>query len=413
MKDNIILEKLLLENVGPFKKLELEFHKQLTVLIGNNGTGKSTIINTVASLWTIDYFISAIVNKWLSRTHFGTTNSNIQMTVKDSMNQPEISYEWPLESEGTLKSDSLFRTIDYKYPLIGMGSYRKFQKANLHGPTREDTVNKNDLLKKFSQRYHQEIDSSIQEWVVNRYFFSREEWGGKYKRELEFFTHQFNDLITEDFPVRFKTVSPLMDPVFETATGDTPFYQLSSGIQSICYMFYEIISGLSQYYPESENVFLEKGLVLIDEIEIHLHPEWQKVITSGLTKMFPNCQFIVTTHSPIILSHSQKDEEIIQLTIENGEIKSEYIDSVYGWKAEDIYRDIMGLESTRVGEVEREIDELEELLVEELDNGALDEVKSQRLNELSNKLNKILPEGDPIVALKKLSSLRKATGKKK
>lgn len=69
------------------------------------------------------------------------------------------------------------------------------------------------------------------------------------------------------------------------------------------------------------------GIVLIDEIELHLHPEWQRKIVSSLRKTFPNIQFIITTHSPQVLGEI-KDMDIFKLIIEDGLVKAQRIQSV-------------------------------------------------------------------------------------
>ncbi len=82
--------------------------------------------------------------------------------------------------------------------------------------------------------------------------------------------------------------------------------ELSDGYRSILSMTFELIRQILRVYPESE-VFdarneriIVPGVVMIDEIDAHLHPTWQRKIGFWLTRHFPNIQFIVTTHSPLI-----------------------------------------------------------------------------------------------------------------
>ena len=74
------------------------------------------------------------------------------------------------------------------------------------------------------------------------------------------------------------------------------------------------------------------GIVLIDELDMHLHPKWQWNVIKALEETFPNIQFIVATHSPIIIS-SCKNENLI-LIKGNQEIK--YLPNAYGYSVEDV-----------------------------------------------------------------------------
>ncbi len=105
--------------------------------------------------------------------------------------------------------------------------------------------------------------------------------------------------------------------------------QLSDGEKGVIAMIGDIARRLAISNPESENALNGYGVVLIDEIELHLHPSWQHMIIPGLEKIFPNVQFIVTTHSPQIISHVNR-ESVIILEQEEGKIIATYPDEAYG-----------------------------------------------------------------------------------
>lgn len=92
---------------------------------------------------------------------------------------------------------------------------------------------------------------------------------------------------------------------------------LSSGEKMVLLLVADIAKRLSQLNPNDSNSLNGKGIVLIDELEMHLHPKWQRKITKALKDIFPNLQFIATTHSPQILSNLNKDEIYI---LENSEL---------------------------------------------------------------------------------------------
>jgi predicted ATP-binding protein involved in virulence len=78
---------------------------------------------------------------------------------------------------------------------------------------------------------------------------------------------------------------------------------LSEGEKMLIQLIADISRRLTLANPSLENPLEGTGIILIDEIELHLHPKWQRNILPALTKTFPNIQFIVTTHSPQVLSN--------------------------------------------------------------------------------------------------------------
>ena len=85
------------------------------------------------------------------------------------------------------------------------------------------------------------------------------------------------------------------------------FSELSEGYRSTIIFICDLLIRLSKNTDQGENVFMQPGVVFIDEIGLHLHPKWQLTIVSKLRKLFPNMQFIMTTHSPVILLGAGKD----------------------------------------------------------------------------------------------------------
>jgi predicted ATP-binding protein involved in virulence len=142
------------------------------------------------------------------------------------------------------------------------------------------------------------------------------------------------------------------------------------------------------------------GIVLVDELEKHLHPRWQIDILSLLRKAFPKIQFIVTTHSPLIISGSSG---VPVHTLNRGEHKTY---SVEGWLAEDVYREIMGLVSTRPARERNEIAELQTLHLNKLKQ-KLSPSESRRLLRLQKELKERLPPDDPVIVTTKLRNLMK------
>ena len=121
--------------------------------------------------------------------------------------------------------------------------------------------------------------------------------------------------------------------------GNVSFEGLGFGYQSSLTWLADFSKRMFELYPDAENPLHEEAVVLVDELDLHLHPRWQRDIVPALSKEFPNVQFIVTTHSPHVLQ-SMEDVNLYVLRRgeESGEITAERsnVTNFTGWTVEDI-----------------------------------------------------------------------------
>ncbi|MGA3601195.1 AAA family ATPase [Lysinibacillus agricola] len=139
------------------------------------------------------------------------------------------------------------------------------------------------------------------------------------------------------------------DIYLETPSGEIPLNYLSSGYKSCLNILLGIIRT-TEVTNAYNNVHDYNGVILIDELDLHLHPEWQVKLVHILRWLVPNAQIIAATHSPHIIQ-AAKQNEVIPLKFENGEItlnknvnSSEY--GFQGWTVEEVLKDVMGLKDT-------------------------------------------------------------------
>jgi predicted ATP-binding protein involved in virulence len=139
--------------------------------------------------------------------------------------------------------------------------------------------------------------------------------------------------------------------------------QLSDGERSVLVLILDIARRLTQANPTLDDPMREaEAVILIDEIDLHLHPQWQRKIVGDLTGTFPNCQFIVTTHSPQIISETQPDQ-LILFRREDGLIVPQQCGQAYGLDTNYVLEQIMETPS-RPAPVLAAIDAVEEALDE-------------------------------------------------
>ena len=112
--------------------------------------------------------------------------------------------------------------------------------------------------------------------------------------------------------------------------------------------------------PDDKRLVDNKGIVMVDEIDLHLHPKWQMTVLHTLGRTMPNIQFIVTSHSPLLVGSLEWMNIIVMTEAEDQSSKAERIvQAVHGLDADQVLlTDFFGLESTRAPEKTRALKEL-------------------------------------------------------
>ena len=149
-----------------------------------------------------------------------------------------------------------------------------------------------------------------------------------------------------------------------------PYSNLSLGYKSIISLTVDLSWRLINKYPESPNPLKEAAIVLIDEIDSHLHPLWQREIIQKLSSHFPNVQFIATAHSPLIVQAAMDANYEILKSEGNVVLVINDTENVDGWRIDQILTsDFFGLSTSRGPEIQKKIDQRRELLkLQHLDN---------------------------------------------
>ena len=166
--------------------------------------------------------------------------------------------------------------------------------------------------------------------------------------------------------------------------------QLSQGEKSLLALVLDICRRMMVLNPLSETPLLTSGIILIDEIDLHLHPEWQRSILNKLSNVFPNCQFIVSTHSPQIISEVAHDKIFMLGKDDNNKFNCSSPKQSYGLTSNQVLNEIMKTGITdldRSQEVQERIDKIFLLIAD----GKLEEAKSN-ISEMEIELNGEIPE---------------------
>ncbi len=186
------------------------------------------------------------------------------------------------------------------------------------------------------------------------------------KQRLEMVKEILTDVLPDVSEVRFsaptgKTPTPAVE--FKTPYGWVQLRQLGYGYRTMIAWIVDLASRMVERYPDSSDPLAEPAVVLVDEIDLHLHPKWQRDLIGFLTKRFPNTQFIATAHSPLIVQ-AAGNANIALLRREGDHVVIENNpETIRGWRVDQILTsDLFGLETARPPDLEKPLRRRKELL---------------------------------------------------
>ncbi|OVZ84440.1 hypothetical protein CBW58_01475 [Yersinia frederiksenii] len=187
-------------------------------------------------------------------------------------------------------------------------------------------------------------------------------------------------------------VEPSVSLTIEKNGKKLNILQLSQGEKSLLSLVIDIARRLIILNPSLDNPLDGNGIVLIDEVDMHLHPEWQRKVIKQLPKTFKNCQFIVSTHSPQVMSEVKDSQLIILKSDSLGNVTSESPEQSYGLTSNEILNEVMLKNSnekqlTRNAEVEKSLNDIHNKISEK----KFTEAKAL-IKKLESELNGEIPE---------------------
>jgi predicted ATP-binding protein involved in virulence len=216
------------------------------------------------------------------------------------------------------------------------------------------------------------------------------------------------DLLPDINDIRFTepTKENLRSSVeFQTRFGWVSIHRLSLGYKTMVAWMVDLAARMFERYPDSDHPLAEPAIVLVDEIDLHLHPKWQRKIFEYLSDKFPRTQFIVTAHSPLVVQSAPADANIVLLRKEEDHVVIDNEQaSVQNWRLDQILTsDLFGIESSRGIDVEKKLEERRSLL----SRNNLSKEEKVRLEELNDFVNN-LPTAYNLRDMETMSILQEA-----
>ena len=326
------LSKLRLENFRCFADLELELHPQLTVLVAENGQGKTAILDGIAT--GLGTFLTYLPNV------SGINPKATDFRVQDNGKKPpymrvRLEADNGIAWDRTEKRDKTKSTAELVPEAHGQRSIKQyaisifenwfnrgqceFPMLAYYGTGRAvfDTPQKRRNFRKefaINDAYQGALEAKTNFRRFFEYFYFLEDmerrekeksrdWGYR-QPELETIREAIHRMMPE-FSNPHSEVRPLRLMVEWRHNNREQLLrieQLSDGYRTTLTMVMDIATRLAELKPAGALSLDAAGIVLIDEVDLHLHPSWQQRILPDLQRTFPNVQFIVTTHSPQVLT---------------------------------------------------------------------------------------------------------------
>lgn len=399
------IQKLIFKNYRLFKDLELRFSDKnsgegnVIVFIGNNGAGKTTVLEAIAR--SLSWLVARIRRGRTSGSpinDLAITNGETYSTITAEVAYKGNAYAWVLAKtlKGRKKSvesrlsnlseladifrEGLTEDEGASLPLL---AYYPVERSILDIPLKIRT--------KHSFAQLDGLDGALQQGVDFRRFF---EWfRAREDSESEVRSRELADALFERIREKKLDREDVME-LLETSLRDRQLdavrkairvfmsgfdnlrierrprlrmmvdknsiplnvEQLSQGEKSLMALVGSIASRLAMMNPSLPDPLQGRGIVMIDEVDLHLHPRWQAGIISRLRSAFPNCQFILTSHSPLVVSNAP---DVRAFLLDNGELHQ--VGNIFGMDANQVLLQEMDV-GIRNQEVQDEFDAILDLI---------------------------------------------------
>lgn len=389
-KGQFYIKEISLHNYRRFDQKTFAFDKNMNVLIGTNASGKTTVLEAVNV--ALGAYLAAYKNYVPSRFVVNISDSDVRRknqntTAKDILISPGVE-QYPCEIAVVLSMGE----EEYKYQRIleKKDGRTKFGNSN---PMQKTIVGWEQLIKKGDQSDASVIFplvmylSSARLWNESRnsdFNYDLPNRTDAYNRCLDkkrgmqmsfnYIRHLVEISAQENGGAEYPAYTLIMEAIRESMRDELkegesieyslrynglalvqadgtriPFEGLSDGYRGVIKIVADISTRMCILNPYlKENILkMTPGVVVIDELDLSLHPSWQRRIVKTLTSLFPKIQFICASHSPFIVQ-SLKEGQLISM---EGEINNEYS----GESIEDIAEDIMGVKNPQYSDEKQEM----------------------------------------------------------
>ncbi len=297
-----LLRELHLENIGQFDQLSMTFDPQWTILLGDNGVGKSTVLKAIALA-----FCGEQAREYADRIlNYEKNNGQIILRTEREVYTTLLTRT----SHGVQIKSSPGRPLDHESWLsLGFPSLRYMSWRPIRELVRENGKKRQvaeDLLPLLTGEPDPRLDD-LKDWLysLNSWSYQTGRANSETFGRIRDSVFRILSEIAENTEISYaRDHSEATDHVMVSFQGkEIPIEVLSQGTASLFGWLGVLLRRLYRVYENDPDAMQRPALVLIDEIDAHMHPVWQQSIVLKLQKLFPNLQFVATSHSPLVVSN--------------------------------------------------------------------------------------------------------------
>jgi predicted ATP-binding protein involved in virulence len=403
------IHRLTIQNFKRFTEQDLDFHKQFTLLAGENGAGKTSVLDALAvaiGLWHKVAPGSGWRNILAEEVRLDPVRAGdrvmftrvlpTSITACGRIGQEDaLTWTRTIKKEGTRTTNAEAREAELAISRLARASLEQrellpvlayYGAGRAWLPTNKRPSGKTSLEKpqQFSAYYNcldtRIRDRELNEWVLFETAAANGHGAGR--PGFRAVKQAVLDCIPGADGLRFD--ADLKEIVLSIEGNEQPFYNLSAGQRMMLALVADIaikavtlnsfLFGSSQAAAEEPGILLERtpGLVLVDELDVHLHPSWQRRVATDLKRTFPSIQFVCTSHSPQVIGEVSRDE--VRLMTPEG-IKRPSV--AYGADSNWLLDHVMEGASSETERTRGLVQEIEDAM----DDGSLEEART-KLEEL-------------------------------
>jgi AAA domain, putative AbiEii toxin, Type IV TA system len=326
----------------------------VTLLLGINGAGKTTILRAIAlgALAPLLPQSSGYVPRTMVRRVGGSAAPFAEVTAELSLHEqdgaagphtsgirllpiPE-SYQDRFDTIPEPEwAQGLWKERGPAFFMVGYGASRRVDSKDAFGSQAQE--------KERHLRYHR-VAGLFEESVVMRPLSSwLPNWDnpGRRKQLIDAFNKIVPDVDLVDEPVDGEYL-------FRMGNAELPFDALSDGYRAFIGWVTDLLYHVSRGIPPGAMLFEARGVVMVDEVDLHLHPSWQRMVIPRLARAMPNMQFVFTSHSPLLVGTLHRENIRVLRAGPNGSIAEPAEIEVHGLSSDQILTSAyFGLDSTR------------------------------------------------------------------
>jgi energy-coupling factor transporter ATP-binding protein EcfA2 len=338
-------------NLGPFEDVSFEFDPQVNVFVGPNNCGKTTALLALADILVESFRLPDRVFRGNAQFHMEFEGADLPEWVRGAFPvsgsdphfypvlfvrgeaSPATGEEW----KAYIRKGMGYRTF---VPAIRLSTDFRAKAPGSLSATVWDAETRNAWWV---------LDQPIIQQIINVDYLSYREKKPAV-RGLIGKIAEFASRITEGFPIEFAGIGEDKNglfPQFNTPDGVIPLNVLSQGTQSLIQWCADLLIGYAKFHDFPKSLDDKPGVLIIDEIDAHLQPSWQRRILPILTAEFPALQVFCATHSPLTLSGLKAGQvQLLQRDAKGKITVSRNETDIQGWSADEIYGTLLGVEPT-------------------------------------------------------------------